>query len=123
MKIENRAGDNISPAIEDKAGPSRLHVISTKVNFGRPSKSALPAEVRYYNIGHIVIEEENKIRQDVGSVKPQNLHVQKVSCTSRSKLFRGIPYMSINFITRKSQRLANETFCCTVCNHIFFFYL
>ena len=60
MKTENQAGDNISPVIEDEPGPTRLYVTSTKVNFGRPSKSALLDEGRYDIIDRIIIQERIK---------------------------------------------------------------
>jgi len=48
---------------EDIAGPSDQVNFPSKPNYGRPSKSALPMEIRFDNIGHMAVEEKYKARR------------------------------------------------------------
>lgn len=57
------------PAIEGNiqsqhvAGPSTEVNLLSNPSYGRPSKGALPMEIRVDNIGHVIVEEENKTRR------------------------------------------------------------
>nr|CAH7746852.1 unnamed protein product [Callosobruchus chinensis] len=43
---------------EEPSGPSNI-----SLNYGRPSRNALPAAIRFDNIGHMIVEQENKTRR------------------------------------------------------------
>lgn len=62
---------------EEVAGPGRLEVMSAKPNYGRPSKNALPIEVRFDNIGHIIMEHENKARRRCRQCKSNTIYMCK----------------------------------------------
>lgn len=69
MKIEKSA-----MAIEgNSSAPSNN--ISSKPNYGRPSRSALPLEVRFDNIGHVIVEEENKTRRRCRQCKNNTIYM------------------------------------------------
>ena len=68
MKIENE--------IHDRAASSSLQLTSTIIT-GRPSKTALPTELRFDHIGHIIIEEENKARRRCRQCKSTTIYMCK----------------------------------------------
>lgn len=69
------------PVIEDDihridiAGPSDQVNFSVRPNYGRPSKSALPKEIRFDNVGHVIVEEENKARRRCRQCKNNTIYM------------------------------------------------
>lgn len=60
---------------EDTVGPSEQIKFPSKLNFGRPSKSALPMDIRFDNVGHVIVEEENKARRRCRKCKSNTIYM------------------------------------------------
>lgn len=78
MKMnEPNTEDNIQG--QNIAGPSNQINFPSNPNYGRPSKSALPMEIRVDNVGHVIVEHENKARRRCRQCK-NNIIYMCVKC-------------------------------------------
>nr|CAH7734201.1 unnamed protein product [Callosobruchus chinensis] len=55
---------------EEPSGPSNI-----SLNYGRPSRNALPAAIRFDNIGHMIVEQENKTRRRCRQCKNNTIYM------------------------------------------------
>jgi len=49
---------------QDKAGPSSQVNFFANPNYRRPSKRALPMDIRVHNIGHVKVEEKKLFQHE-----------------------------------------------------------
>jgi len=60
---------------QDIAGPNHQVNFPHNPNYGRPSKTALPIEIRVDNIGHVIVADENKARRRCRQCKSNTIHM------------------------------------------------
>jgi hypothetical protein len=65
--------DNIQG--QDIARSSNQINLTSNPNYGRPSKSALPMEIRVDNVGHVIVEDKNKARRRCRLCKNNTLYM------------------------------------------------
>nr|CAH7715375.1 unnamed protein product [Callosobruchus chinensis] len=67
MKTEEAAENGQK---EEPSGPSNI-----SLNYGRSSRNALPAAIRFDNIGHMIVEQENKPRRRCRQCKNNTIYM------------------------------------------------
>lgn len=74
MKMDEPVtGDNIQD--QDITRPSNEINLPSNTNYGRPSKSALPMEIRVDNVGHVIVEDKNKTRRRCRQCKNNTIYM------------------------------------------------
>ncbi|XP_022175761.1 piggyBac transposable element-derived protein 3-like [Myzus persicae] len=73
MKMNEPAPEN-NIQDQDTSGPSNQINLSFNPNYGRPSKSALPVEIRVDNFGHVIVEDKNKARRRCRQCKSTTIY-------------------------------------------------
>lgn len=74
MKMNESAPEN-NIQDQDTSRPSNQINLSFNPNYGRPSKSALPVEIRVDNIGHVIVEDKNKARRRCRQCKSTTIYM------------------------------------------------
>ncbi|XP_033231513.1 piggyBac transposable element-derived protein 3-like [Belonocnema kinseyi] len=74
MKMDEPAIENYIQGEERTESGDHVSCAS-RPNYGRPSKGSLPMDIRFDDIGHVIIEEENKARRRCRQCKSNTIYM------------------------------------------------
>ncbi|XP_033229693.1 piggyBac transposable element-derived protein 3-like [Belonocnema kinseyi] len=74
MRMDEQAIENDIQG-EERTGSGYQVSFPSRRIYGRPSKVALPMDIRFDNVGHVIIEEENKARRRCRQCKNNTIYM------------------------------------------------